>query len=303
MDNKRTTPRHRINGNGSNGAGATRANDTSANTVAGIPTVRQKMARARATAATRSALQVHQRSVKPAPKVNQAPVGTPSPAPRVQSVTTKPTQFAYEKPVATSPKANKAKKDKKVKKDKKNKPKKKSNIYLIIVCSGVLIAIVIGIVAALLFKNGAMQNQSEGDDITSETTNPEAVITPEEEEQTKDVIEKYAEVAIDGYQASGDDSANNAVVVRVKNTSQETTSLAIVIAAMDNDGNVLDTSSIYAEDIQPGETHTFNTFVFTELTPEQLKSATFKAYKASTYEATHDGGETIEAIPPEEAQP
>lgn len=99
-----------------------------------------------------------------------------------------------------------------------------------------------------------------------------------------EAILKYIGIEVVGYQQVNDGNNDyNAVVINVTNTGEEKTSLAIEIIARSEDGTVLDKSSVYAEAIDPGQTHQFYTFVYSELTPEQLKSAKYEIYKAYTY--------------------
>ena len=50
------------------------------------------------------------------------------------------------------------------------------------------------------------------------------------------------------------------------------------------DGNeIVDKHFIYAEHLEPGATQNFDAFINTPLTPEDLKKATYKVYKAERY--------------------
>ena len=181
-------------------------------------------------------------------------------------------------------------------------PKNKTIKYIVIAITVIVVCIGIGIGVAL-----AMRNNNSGDDESITEGNTGTVIEPNDEETkriTEETVNKYTEIKVEGYREVEDNSINGkAVVINVKNISEETVSLAIVMGAYDSNGNLLDTSSLYAEGIQPGQTHIFNTFVYSELTPEQLESATYKVYKANTY--TVDGVETssegTEEAPIEEA--
>lgn len=180
--------------------------------------------------------------------------------------------------------------------------KNKTTKYIIIAIIVILICIGIGIGVALAMRNN---NSEDGESITEGSTG--TIIEPNDEETkriTEETVTKYADIKVEGYREVEDNSVNGkAVVITVRNHSEETVSLAIVMGAYDSDGNLLDTSSLYAEGIQPGQIHVFNTFVYSELTPEQLESATYKVYKANTY--TVDGveasSEGVEEAPVEEA--
>ena len=168
--------------------------------------------------------------------------------------------------------------------------KKKINTkYIIIAAITIVICVGIGIVAALLLRGSGSGDGNS--DTPVDTNTPVEENTEETQRITDETIKKYADITVEGYQDVDNESfTGKAVVVTVRNSSDETVSLAITMGAYDSEGNLLDTSSLYAEGIQPDQTNTFNTFVYTELTPEQMRSATFKVYKASTYDA--QGGET-----------
>lgn len=98
-----------------------------------------------------------------------------------------------------------------------------------------------------------------------------------------DIVGKYAEVEVLGYQEVDDVWDDHAIVVRVKNISDETRSFSISLEAIGADGDRLDTSSFYAENLAPGQSQTFNTFTLTTLDDDQLENATIKVYQSSTY--------------------
>lgn len=208
-----------------------------------------------------------------------------APAPVQPAVNPASKPATVKKPVSD---ASTSHKEEKTSKSKKSNNKRKIMFACCIALSVVaIIAVVLLVVNNKKGDNGGVDGEASQNVSTSE----------EEARVTKDTLDKYTEITIEGYKEVNDNPVTNAaVIVSVKNVSEETVSLAIVMAAMDDNDNVLDTSSIYAEGIQPGQTHTFETFVYTTLTPEQLKNAKYKAYKASTYEApTPSDGETVEA--------
>lgn len=175
----------------------------------------------------------------------------------------------------------------------KKDSKKNKNIFLIL---GALILIVVIVVVVIILNSNKTDNAateaSDVEVVEGEPSQPET--TEEEDKITKETLDKYTEVTVEGYkEADETPSGNPAVLVTVKNTSEEATSLAIVIAALDSDENVLDTSSLYAEGIAPGQVQTFELFSFSELKPDQLKSAKYKVFKASTYETPESNGEDI----------
>lgn len=184
-----------------------------------------------------------------------------------------------------------------------SKTSKKLWLFILI---GVAICVFIGITIALVIHN--TDSTKENSKQNSEILNPPIEENTEEINAiTKETIDKYAEVTIEGYKEVDDNSlSGKAVVVKVQNKSEEIVSLAIDIGAYDNDDNVMETSSLYAEGMEPGQIYSFNTFVYTELSEEQLRTAKFKVYRASTYNAEGIETEiqsTDETGPVEETQP
>ena len=126
-------------------------------------------------------------------------------------------------------------------------------------------------------------------------------ITEKDKETTKSTLDKYADINVKGYdQIEDENGTHNVVAVEVTNKSEETVSIAVDLAAKDNDDKVLDISSLYAEGITPGQTYSFNLFYYTELTADQLKSAKYDVYKAYIYTAPTAEGEEAETITIEE---
>ena len=184
------------------------------------------------------------------------------------------------------------------------KNNKKTGLWLG-VCGGLFAVAVIVAVVAILSNNNNGEQGGSADGTSTNTNN--AIVDGDSEEVkqiTQDTMARYAEVNVEGYKDIEDeDASGKAVIVTVKNTSQETVSLAITIGAYDSDGNLLETSSVYAEGIGPEQTNRFNTFVFTNLTPEQLSTAEYKVYTANTYETPAvEGGDEIVNVSEETAQ-
>ncbi len=152
---------------------------------------------------------------------------------------------------------------------------KKPNKTIIVIVIIAAICIIAGIIAAVIINNNS--NNTEG-------SNSSHVLSKEEEQKiTEDTLSKYADVTIEGYQTVDNPNTEKAVVVKVENKSEETTSLAVTIGAYDENNKLLEKSSTYAENIGPGQSVIFHTFVYTDLTEDQLNSATYKVYSAKTY--------------------
>lgn len=196
-------------------------------------------------------------AVKTAPTaINKKPTANPTQATPVSS--------------ANSKKASK----------KGGKDNKKGKIVLFGICVAVIIIAIIAIIIVTTRGDGTYPTDEQDGG-----TPAVAEVTEDEIKKTKETLDKYAEVTVDGYkQEEGHEISEHIVKVHVKNISEEQTSLHIVIVANDKDGNALDVSHLYAEGIRPGETQEFDTFVYTTMTPEQMKAATYKVYTADTYE-------------------
>ena len=161
--------------------------------------------------------------------------------------------------------------------------KSKINLKLILIAVGIAVIIAVATAVVLIILN---PSKDEGDNNSEDTISTVDTITEEEQQITNETVDKYVEISIEGYKNIDDNPENGkAVIATLKNKSEETVSLAIVIGAFDKDGNLLETSSLYAENITPGQTNNYQLFTASELTPEQLESATYKVFKASTYKA------------------
>ena len=164
------------------------------------------------------------------------------------------------------------------------KPQKKGKklgkkTYLLIVGVGVVVIALITVAILMSIPRGG----GEGEDDVRASVN--SLTSDEENALTKQVLEKYVEADIQGYQkVDNDDGLNDVVVINIKNISNERTNLALDVVAMDDDENVLDVTSLYAEGIEPGQTQIFQAFALSKLTPDQLKKAHYKIYRANTYQ-------------------
>lgn len=146
----------------------------------------------------------------------------------------------------------------------------------------VLVIVIVALLVVFLTKDN-----SGNDDLgTDGEYLPGFDISDEEKEVTKKVMDEYAEVEVVGFQEFEDENGkHNAIVVNVKNVSDKTVSLAIDVVAKNKEGTILEKSSLYAEGIMPGQTQVFNTFVYSALSADELKSADYEIFKAYTYVA------------------
>ncbi len=169
--------------------------------------------------------------------------------------------------------------------------------YFLIMGAGIVIVALITVVVLLCIPKGTSE-EGVSPDVLQET-----ITTEEENELTKQVLDKYVEADIQGYQRmDNEDGLNDVVVISIKNISDERTNLALDVVALDDNENVLDKTSLYAEGIEPGQTQVFQAFALSELTPEQLKAAHYKIYRANTYQLDIPQEETQTQIQEEENQ-
>lgn len=128
--------------------------------------------------------------------------------------------------------------------------------------------------------------------------NLESNLTNEEKEITQETVNEYANLQLEGYQQVKEGNRSfDAVVIKVTNKGQDTTCIAVKLVAEDQEGSIIDRSSLYAEEIHPGETQTFNTFAYSDLAPGRLQNAKFEIYKAYTYDCTARSNDENETVP------
>ena len=176
--------------------------------------------------------------------------------------------------------------------------KKPINLKLVLIAAGA--ATIIAVITAVVLMVFNPSKTTEDGSSQEETANVvKEELTEEEKQATEETVNKYTKIAIGKYEdVDGDPAKGKAVKVSVKNISEETVSLEIIIGAYGADDALLETSSLYAEMLEPGQTQDFLAFASTELAPEQLQSATFKIYQAKTYTVNAEGqtGEVVEEI-------
>ena len=177
-------------------------------------------------------------------------------------------------------------------KGKSDKKKLISIILIAIVAVAIIAVAVFQIIRSLQSNNTATETEEEA---SSTVISDE--LTEEDKTETGRVTNNLIDVEFVGYQQIEDElGQHGAVVTNVKNKSNDTLTVAVDVVAKDNDGNILDKSSLYAEGIGPGQTYSFNLFVYTALTEDQLKSAKYEVYKAYTYTAPSEAaGEASDA--------
>lgn len=217
-------------------------------------------------------------TANPSTRLTQKPIEPPTSRPTI----THTAQTSMPRPHLTTP-----------------NPKKKNNKIWLFIIAGIVICTITGIVIAIAMIPKKGSDNNNGDETSTSPTIEEN--TEEQKKTTEETVNKYAEVTIEGYKEVDDNSlSGKAVVVEVQNKSEEIVSLAIDIGAYDNDDNVMETSSLYAEGMEPGQIYSFNTFVYTELSEEQLRTAKFKVYRAHTYNAEGDKvEEVVDSLAPE----
>ena len=103
------------------------------------------------------------------------------------------------------------------------------------------------------------------------------------ESYESDALGKTVDVTIEGYQDIDDFWSDKGLVVTVKNISDETLSFSVNIEALDANGNRIDESSVYAENLAPGQSKTDTAFTLSSLDEDVLEKATFRIYRATSY--------------------
>lgn len=105
------------------------------------------------------------------------------------------------------------------------------------------------------------------------------------EKETEDILKNQVDVQFGEFQViEGEYSNDTKLVVTVKNKSDEKKSFYITVEAVDSEGYRLDTDTIYARDLQPGQGQKFEIFTFvTDSECENLKKATFRVLDVSKY--------------------
>lgn len=159
------------------------------------------------------------------------------------------------------------------------KIKKTQKVLKILLPVFILVAIVTMFILFFSVKPETIEDSENTSDFYYEE------LTEEEKRETEMVMDEYAEVIVGGYKEVEDELGfHDAITINVKNISDKEVSLAISVVAKDQEGNILDKSSLYAEGIEPGQTQVFQTFVYSTLTREELKTAQYEVFKARTYE-------------------
>ena len=153
---------------------------------------------------------------------------------------------------------------------------KSKRFYIhVALCIGILMA-VIAIILILVLRNTAPEQ---------DLTETGQLTTAEEKAVTKKILENDVEIEIKGYEeVEGQIGNHGTITIVVKNVSDQTVNYAFSVAALNEEGHILDKTSLYAEGIQPNQSQIFYAFALSELSAEQLKSAEYKIYKANTYE-------------------
>lgn len=233
---------------------------------------------------------------KPARPVTRPVVSKPV-QPSARPVTNRPAQPVVNKPAqpasrpvtpssAGSSTTRKAEKPKKA-----NLAKDAKNKKTIFVGIGALVALVLIVLVVVLVVSHGNGEDSDGGVVASFEDDS---LTEEEKVKTEEVVSKYAELKVEGMEEYEDElGKHNAVIVTLKNVSEETVSIAVELGAYDKEGNLLDKSSLYAEGIAPEQMYSFQTFVYSKLSRETLEASDIKVHKAYTY-IPAGSGETVE---------
>ena len=235
-------------------------------------TVKVNTAKPAPTETVNKPVTTHSTVNNPTPTINNATPTVAKPATTVAPVLkehdSKDTNFRKDEP------------KKKRTKDKTNNSKNKK-LYII---ASIIVLVVVIVVAAILINQNS--NDGDGIDVNKDTR---VIIdsnqtTEQEDNITKQILEKYADVKVEGYQEIEEENGTvGTVVIDVKNISGKKINLAVDVVAKDKDGNILDKTSLYAEEMEEDQVYVFNVFTDSELSQEQLQNATIEVLRAYTY--------------------
>ena len=167
-----------------------------------------------------------------------------------------------------------------------NSNHKKKLPFIILVIIAIIVAITVLVVLVVLHNNQTNNTEQTtiNTDILNDPNSVEAKTAKEQQEITENTLKQYAEVEVEGYQQTENESGSfNAVVTKVKNISDKRVSIAVDIVAKDQAGNILDTGSLYAEGIEPEQTQIFRLFTLSSLSPEELQTAKYEVSRAYIY--------------------
>ena len=160
--------------------------------------------------------------------------------------------------------------------------KNKKYLYLLL---GALVIAILAISIALIVRN-ATNPEITDPKMTAAVANVTSEPTQDEESITKETLEKYAEINIEGYkQDTFGDGVGEAIVVSMKNKSEEKVSLTAEIIVVNGNNEIVDSSYISADKMAPGETQSFPMFTSSSIPMKELKDMQFKVYRAYTYDS------------------
>lgn len=101
---------------------------------------------------------------------------------------------------------------------------------------------------------------------------------------TEKILAECLDVEIGNFEVSGDEFFTNTKLnVKVTNKTNEKKSYSIKIEAVTEDGTRIEESTVYANDLNAGQSQNLEAFTLSSGKAEQLKSATFKVIEASMY--------------------
>ena len=104
-------------------------------------------------------------------------------------------------------------------------------------------------------------------------------------DNTEDILANYADVTLGEFTVTkGDFMDECKLPVTVKNKGDEKKSFSIQVEAVDKDGNRIDDDYVYANDLNAGQSQTFDIFTLvTSDDMETLKNATFRIVEISMF--------------------
>lgn len=146
----------------------------------------------------------------------------------------------------------------------------------------ILIVVIIAVVVIVVINNTAVQERGDNPEVLAQL----GMLSDENKEETTKVMDEIVEMNVGEYVGTRDITGGHGMVpITIKNKSDQKTSIAIDLALKDQDGHIIDQTSVYAEEIAPGETYEFQTFVYSKVSESVFRASSIEVYRAYTYKA------------------
>ena len=125
---------------------------------------------------------------------------------------------------------------------------------------------------------------------------------PKDEVLTKKLLDEVVDITIGEYaEEETENGVFRGINVSITNKSGNKTPLGVTFVAKDKSGKIVGGTTIYLEEINPEETHSFLILTDSELSPEELKAAKVEIYNIYT-DTPPAEPESQEAEQPQESE-